>query len=168
MSGPKAIRTAIRHGVGLPVVLLLSLAAVTALAQPFRSATSIDGARFSATGHVTIVNYWATWCAPCREEMPVLDAYYRAHRGEGLAMLAVSLDRGVSNRKLREATAGYAFPIARIDAVKMPRKDIPKALPVTRVYDRTGKLVFATGGDGRSTIDAGTLERVVSPLLDRP
>ena len=49
--------------------------------------------------------------------------------------------------------------------VKMPRKDIPKALPVTRVYDRDGKLVYATKGDGRSTIDAATLERVVSPLL---
>ena len=148
----------------LASLLLLTVAAVAA-ANPFRSATTLDGAPFEAAGRVTIVNYWATWCAPCREEMPVLDAFYRAHRGQGLAMLAISLDRGASNRKLREATRGFAFKIARIDKVAMPRKDIPKALPVTRIYDRTGRLVFATGGDGRTTIDAATLERVVSPLL---
>jgi hypothetical protein len=80
-------------------------------------------------------------------------------------MVAISLDDGASKAKLRETTSGFAFAVARIDDVKMPRKDIPKALPVTRVYDRDGKLVYATKGDGRSTIDAATLERVVSPLL---
>jgi len=49
----------------------------------------------------------------------------------------------------------------------MPRRDIPSALPVTRVYDRSGRLVFATKGDGRSMMDAATLERVVTPLLAR-
>ncbi len=49
--------------------------------------------------------------------------------------------------------------------MKMPRRDIPAALPVTRVYDRAGRLVFATKGDGRTTVDMATLERVVTPLL---
>jgi hypothetical protein len=49
--------------------------------------------------------------------------------------------------------------------VKMPRKDIPAALPVTRVYDRSGRLVFQSRGDGRTILDAATLERVVTPLL---
>ena len=145
--------------------LAFLLASAGASAATIQSARTIDGKPFEADGHVTIINYWATWCAPCREEMPVLDAYYRAHRDEGLAMLAISLDRGASRHKLQEATSGFAFPVARIAEVKMPRKDIPKALPVTRIYDRSGKLVFATKGDGRSTIDAATLERVVSPLL---
>lgn len=99
--------------------------------------------------------------------MPVLDAYYREHRGEGLEMLAISIDQGVSARKLKEVTASFAFPVARLDDVKMPRRDIPVALPVTRVYDRSGRLVFASKGDGRSTIDMATLERVVTPLLTR-
>lgn len=145
--------------------LTLLLAAAGASAAPIQSARTLDGESFEAEGHVTIINYWATWCAPCREEMPVLDKFYRAHRDEGLAMLAVSLDRGGSVRKLRKATGDFAFPVARIAEVRMPRKDIPKALPVTRIYDRSGKLVFATKGDGRSMIDAATLERVVSPLL---
>lgn len=82
-------------------------------------------------------------------------------------MLAVSIDQGVSTSKLQQVTGKFAFPVARIDDVKMPRREIPTALPVTRVYDRSGHLVFATKGDGRTTIDMATLERVVTPLLSR-
>lgn len=154
------------------VRLFLVLAAFPATfspvaAAPFESAKTIAGAPFSSAGKVTIVNYWATWCAPCRIEMPELDAYYRAHRGQGLAMLAVSIDDGTSIAKLRQVTGKFAFPVARIADVRMPRREIPTALPVTRVYDRSGKLVFATKGDGKSTIDQATLERVVTPLLRR-
>jgi hypothetical protein len=48
----------------------------------------------------------------------------------------------------------------------MPRKDIPRALPLTRVYDKAGRLRFQSGGDGRTMIDDATLEREVSPLLN--
>lgn len=149
-------------------LLAASLAwSLPATAAPFEATKTIAGTRFSGSGQVTLVHYWATWCAPCRLEMPVLDAYYRKHHDQGLAMLAVSVDQGVSTAKLRQATGRFAFQVARVDNVKLPRRDIPTALPVTRVYDRSGRLVFATKGDGRSTIDMATLERVVTPLLGR-
>jgi hypothetical protein len=97
--------------------------------------------------------------------MPILDAFYRKHHSQGLAMLAISIDQGASTRKLQDATSHFAFPVARADDVKVPRRDIPTALPVTRVYDRGGKLVFQTKGDGRTILDAATLEHAVSPLL---
>lgn len=99
--------------------------------------------------------------------MPVLDAFYRKHHSQGLAMLAVSIDDGASTAKLKQITGGFAFPVARIDAVKMPRRDIPKAIPETRVYDRTGRLVFQSKADGKTTLDSGTLKRIVDPLLAR-
>jgi len=136
-----------------------------AAAAPFQSARTIDGVAVQPQGHVTIVHYWASWCVPCRIEMPIFDAYYRKHRAQGLQMIAISLDQGASTRKLQDLTGKYAFPVARIDDVKMARRDIPTALPLNRVYDKSGKLRFQEGGDGRSTIDLATLERVVSPLL---
>ena len=151
----------------LAAALLLAVPAAAAPAAPFQSAKTITGAPFSSAGDVTIVHYWATWCVPCRLEMPVLDAYYRRHHAQGLAMLAVSIDQGVSAGKLHDVTAKFAFPVARVDDVKMARRDLPSAIPVTRVYDRSGRLVFATKGDGRSTVDMATLERVVTPLLNR-
>jgi len=153
----------LRHHPLLAVCLLML--AAPAAAAPFQSARTLNGQPFNSAGEVTIVHYWATWCAPCRIEMPILDVFYRQHRSQGLAMVAISIDQGVSNRKLQDVTSKFAFQVARVDDVKMPRRDIPTALPVTRVYDRTGKLVYATKGDGRTTIDATTLERVVSPLL---
>jgi cytochrome c biogenesis protein CcmG, thiol:disulfide interchange protein DsbE len=147
----------------LAVATLLICSA--AAAAPFQSARTISGASFGSAGQVTVVNYWATWCAPCRQEMPVLDSYYRRHHGQGLAMLAVSIDQGVSTAKLRQVTHGFAFPVARVGDIRMPRRDIPRALPVTRVYDRSGRLVFQTRGDGRTIVDMATLERVVTPRL---
>ena len=149
------------------LLALLLAASQPAAAAPFQSARTINGAPFEPSGEVTIINYWATWCAPCRIEMPVLDAYYRKHRSEGLELLAVSLDEGISARGLSQETRRFAFSVARLDDVRMPRRDVPVALPVTRVYDATGRLVFASKGDGRSTIDMETLERVVTPLLAR-
>jgi len=150
------------------IVAATILCTAPAAASPFQSARTLAGAPFSSNGRVTIVHYWATWCAPCRIEMPLLDAYYRKHKGPGLAMLAVSIDQGVSTRKLQEITGKFAFDAARVDDVTMPRRDIPKALPVTRVYDRSGNLVFVSKGDGRSIVDVATLERVVTPLLAHP
>ena len=80
-------------------------------------------------------------------------------------MVAISLDTGVTTARLKRMTRGYAFPVARISDVDVPRRDIPIALPVTRVYDKAGRLRFQTRGDGRTSIDAATLEKVVTPLL---
>ena len=156
-----------RNGVKAALAILLCNSVVASAGSPFQSARTITGAPFTSNGDVTIVHYWATWCAPCRLEMPVLDTYYRRHRAQGLAMLAVSIDQDATDRKLQNMTSQFAFPVARVDDVRMPRRDIPTALPVTRVYDRSGRLIFATKGDGRSTLDEATLERIVTPLLHR-
>ncbi|WP_162789370.1 TlpA family protein disulfide reductase [Sphingomonas ginsengisoli (ex An et al. 2013)] len=148
--------------------LMLAAPAGAATVAPFSSARTLAGQPFEPGRQVTIVNFWATWCAPCRAEMPMLDTFYRKHRAQGLGMLAISVDQGVSTGRLREVTGQFAFPVARLDAVKMPRRDIPVALPVTRIYDRSGRLVFATKGDGRTPLDAATLERLVTPLLAAP
>ncbi len=149
----------------LVVAVLIAIATTAGMADPFLSARTITGAPLETAGQVTIVHYWATWCAPCRVEMPILDAYYRRHHSQGLTMLAVSIDQGASKRKLQEATSRFSFAVASVDDVRMPRRDIPVGIPVNRVYDRSGRLVFTEGGDGRSTIDMATLERVVTPLL---
>lgn len=146
---------------------LLLLLPVRGTAAPFQSARTLDGSAFNTKDEVTVVHYWAAWCAPCRVEMPVLDAFYRKHHGQGLAMIAVSIDDSASTAKLKQMTSRFAFPVAKVDDVKMPRRDIPAAIPETRVYDRAGRLVFQSKADGKTTLDAATLERVVDPLLAR-
>lgn len=156
------IMPTLRHA--FAALLLLSVPAA-APGLPAAFARTLDGGTFNPQGHVTIVHYWATWCAPCRVEMPVLDSFYRKHRSQGLEMLAVSIDDGVSAKKLRQVTARFAFPVARVDDVAIARRDIPRAIPVTRIYDASGRMVFESKADGKTTVDAATLERVTAPLL---
>ena len=143
--------------------LLLMPMPALALSPP--TARTVDGASFDPKGHVTIVHYWATWCAPCRAEMPILDAFYRRHEAQGVDMLAVSIDQGISNAKLKQHVASFAFPVARVSDVTIARRDIPRAIPVTRIFDRNGRLVFESKADGRAHLDAATLERIAAPLL---
>lgn len=147
----------------------LMLLATPALAGAPPSGKLVSGQPFSiGDAPVTIVHYWASWCAPCRTEMPKLDAYYRAHHARGVALVAISLDQGGED-KVKRAMAGMAMPLARIDAVKMARRDIPTALPVTRVYDRAGRLRYdsaASGGEG--LINFAKLDQAVTAVLSEP
>ena len=80
-------------------------------------------------------------------------------------MLAISIDQGISNAKLKQHIASLAFPVARVGDVKIARRDIPQAIPVTQIFDRNGRLVFESKADGRAHLDTATLERIAAPLL---
>lgn len=114
---------------------------------------------------VTIVHFWATWCAPCRVEMPILDAAFAKYHGDDITMLAISLDTGASRRRIAAAGQNMSFPVARLTDTDLTRRDVPKALPETRIYGRDGRLRYLFG-DGKTKLDAATLDRIISSLLD--
>src|ERR1700680_3865892 len=64
-------------------------------AGPKLIVTTLDGQIFDLAkmaGKVVLVNYWATWCAPCRKELPTFDAFYRRYHAQGLEMIGISID----------------------------------------------------------------------------
>jgi thiol-disulfide isomerase/thioredoxin len=69
-------------------------------------------------GHVVVVNLWATWCPPCRAEMPMLDAYVLAHRDEGLQLVGLSADRHRDLGEVRKAMQGLHYPAALLADAK--------------------------------------------------
>ena len=88
------------HFLLLAGLFLLNVAPAAAELQegmpaPAVRAELLGGGTFDSAqqrGKVIVLNFWATWCKPCREEMPALDAFYRAHRAEGLDVIAISIE----------------------------------------------------------------------------
>lgn len=134
---------------------------------PAIEATTLDGKTFDLSRYkskVVIVNFWATWCGPCREEMPALDAYYKQHRDEGLEVLAISTDVAGDLAKVRDVMGSYSFPAALISESKLPGYGRIRQIPQTYVIDRQG-IMRRDGGQDKGKIDGAFLDAVVTPLL---
>ncbi len=91
-------------------------------------------------GKVVLVNFWATWCPPCRKEMPDLDALYHEFRGKGLVILAISDEEAAKvNPFITEHK--YTYPILLDPGDKVTKLMAAADIPKSFVYDREGKLV---------------------------
>ena len=86
------------------------------------------------------MNYWATWCAPCRKEVPKLDAFYRQHHDQNLEMIGISIDRDRDLEKVRKVMAKLAYPVATLKGITVDGFGPPAVVPVTWVIDSDGKV----------------------------
>jgi cytochrome c biogenesis protein CcmG, thiol:disulfide interchange protein DsbE len=133
--------------------LLMGWAATTGVDTPARAApemnrpspalivTALDGQTFDLTklhGKVVLVNFWATWCAPCRREMPVLDAFYRRYREQGLELIGISVDFARDAAKMRKAAGAVSYPTAMANDTPVNGFGSPDGVPVTYVIDAEG------------------------------
>jgi cytochrome c biogenesis protein CcmG/thiol:disulfide interchange protein DsbE len=137
---------------------------------PRAEAKLLDGSTFSLAGQsgkVVILNFWATWCVPCRKEMPALETYYEKHRSEGLEMLAVSMDAPKDEAKVREFMRAYTFPAAMARDAEVKNYGRIWRIPLTFVVDRQG-ILRKDAWHGDPIIDLGQLEKMVTPLLKPP
>lgn len=137
---------------------------------PPMSAKLLDGTVFRLAdnaGEVVVVNIWATWCPPCRAEMPALDAYFRRHRDDGLVLLAISMDDPRDEAKVRDFMKAFSFPAALARDADIRGYGRIWRLPLTFVVDRHG-ILRKDDWYGDPGLDAQLLEKTVTPLLRAP
>ena len=98
-------------------------------------------------GSVVLLNFWATWCRPCREELPALQALHAELEAEGLRVLAVSVDAGAAEAVARFASErGLGFPVLHDPGEQTARRYGAFAYPTSVVVDRAGRVVLSATG----------------------
>ncbi len=112
-------------------------------------------------GQVVLYNAWATWCPPCKEEMPTLDAYYKDHNSEGFVVVAIEDGEPLEEVAAYARDNNLTFPIWPDIKWVATTAFKTNTLPSTFVIDRTGVVRLAWTGP----ITRDSLEKYVTPLI---
>ncbi len=145
----------------LPVVFLMSfvlfpgfaLAASNVSLNPAADFTvkSLSGKNIKLSeqrGRVVILNFWATWCTPCKKELPYFNDLYQKYRGVGLQVLGVNIDKGTSEVKRMSQDFNLAFPILLDPKGKISDLYLVRSMPTTYVIGKDGMVHHIHWGFG--------------------
>jgi thiol-disulfide isomerase/thioredoxin len=115
-------------------------------------------------GKVVVLNFWAPWCPPCREEIPDFIKLQDKYGKRGLVFIGVALDEKIKVQTFTDETGiNYPILLGEMDAVDLTRKIGNRlgGLPFTVVIDRNGKIVASAVGG----VSLDRMEKIVLPLL---
>jgi peroxiredoxin len=138
-----------------------------AKAAPEFTLSGLGGERITLRelkGKVVFLNFWATWCPPCKEEMPSMERLYRRYKERGFTILAVSIDAG-GERAVRDFVKahGLTFLIGLDPKLEVANLYTVRALPSTFVIDRSGNT--AAVALGPRDWDGAAAHAVIESLL---
>src|SRR5579871_2148132 len=132
---------------------IVALAAALALALPVMAGTGTPAPQFSLAsrdgkdvslsqyqGQVVMINFWASWCGPCRQEMPLLESIYKKYNKMGFTLIGVNVepDSQAANEWLKQTPV--SFPILYDKESKVSKMYDVAGMPSTVIIDRTGKV----------------------------
>lgn len=106
--------------------------------------TTIEGRTIESRhlrGNVVLVNFWATWCGPCKEEMPALKRLKESFAGNSFELLAVTTDQQVEGIRTFVRALGLEFPVLLDHTKDVSAAFGVRGLPTTVLIDRQGRLV---------------------------
>ncbi len=115
-------------------------------------------------GKVMVVNFWASWCAPCREEIPEFISFQDKFRDKGLVFVGIAVDQKERAAAFsKEMGINYPVLVGDMKAIQIAGAagNIQGALPFTVVIDRNGKII----GSKLGRLSESKLESMIGPLL---
>lgn len=119
-------------------------------------------------GHVILLDFWATWCGPCRMSIPALEAAYKKHQGEGLEVIGISRDHSETRGQIPAAAAqlGITYPLVVADDVPDINDNYgTDSLPTMILIDRQGNIADVQSGyHNPAQLEA----KITSLLAERP
>ncbi len=97
-------------------------------------------------GDVVLINFWATWCGPCRQEMPLLDDLYGRYQRVGFSLLGVNIDDDSRRAMKMVQELGVNFPVLFDESKEVSKLYKVEAMPVTVLVDREGRIRHVHNG----------------------
>jgi len=169
-------RSALQHltATGVAAYGLLSFAPARAndlhvgKRAPPATLVTLDGQKVSTSdlvGNVVILTFWATWCVPCRDELPLLSKYAAEHARQGLRVLGFSLDLPEEIAGVRAVANTLSFPNGLLASSSAPGYGRIWRIPVNFTIDREGRLVDDGWREKKPVWTPERLDRIVTPLL---
>jgi peroxiredoxin len=135
---------------------------------PAATLVTLDGQRISTAelhGQVVILTFWATWCSPCRDELPLLSEYLATHADAGLRILGFSLDTREELAEVRRVAQSLRFPVGFMSDSSAAGYGRIWRLPVSFTIDRHGLLVEDGWKENHAAWTRERLDQLVTPLL---
>ena len=131
------------------VVPNLAIATVVGKSAPDFTLKSLDGKNLKLsemTGNVILINFWASWCGPCREEMPLLNALHNKYEPLGFTVLGVNVEEDLKGAKGFLKNFPVDFPVLLDNTNKVSKQFEVVAMPTTVVVDRDGNMRYLHQG----------------------
>jgi cytochrome c biogenesis protein CcmG, thiol:disulfide interchange protein DsbE len=135
---------------------------------PAATLVTLEGQRISSAdllGQVVILTFWATWCSPCREELPLLSDYLAHHAAGGLQILGFGLDTRERLADVRRVAQSLRFPVGLMSDSSAPGYGRIWRLPVSFTIDAQGRLAEDGWKEKRPVWTRERLDEIVAPLL---
>lgn len=117
----------------------------------------------SLKGKVVLVDFWASWCAPCRESMPFLEKLSKTYKGQGLIVLGVNIDNDLEAARKFLKELPVSFPIVNDAQKSVAKAYAPPTMPSSYIIDKQGKVHVVHAGFKRA--DASKIEAEIKSLL---
>ncbi len=136
--------------VPLVCFLLFSVPVRAAKIPDFRLPEVSSGKIIDTTnlrGQVVLINFWATWCGPCRKELPELDALYREYSGRGFTVIGISIDSvGRSRISAFVKGRGLSYPVVKGNSSLGRRYGGVSAIPASYLVGKDGEIIKKVRG----------------------
>ena len=136
-------------------------------AAPALVVDELDGTVFDLSalrGQVVVINVWATWCEPCRAEMPMLNDFYKRFHAQGLAFLGLSADSTRDESAVRSVMEEFLYPAALQKRAQHDDFGPARIVPMTYIFDRQG-ILRAKLWAGGTPVTETSREHAVALLL---
>ena len=156
----------------LVVLLLASASVVFADAKVGKKAPAISGNTLSGKkvdlkklrGKVVLVDFWATWCAPCKVALPFYAELYRKKKKDGFELLTININKKEAAARAFAKKEGFKFPIVHDSDQKIIESYNPSNMPTSYLIDKKGKIRYIHAGfnAGQKAKITKEIERLLS------